>query len=74
MAKQALGKGLGALIRKQKEEVDASKGLAAGIASTDPAGGETIRGVELSRIVASPFQPRHHFREEQLNEAGGIDS
>jgi ParB family chromosome partitioning protein len=67
MAKQALGKGLGALIKKQKQEVDASKEAAA-ISSADPVSGETINEVELSRIVPSPFQPRHHFREEQLNE------
>ncbi|MEM8953621.1 MAG: ParB/RepB/Spo0J family partition protein [Verrucomicrobiota bacterium] len=68
MAKQALGKGLGALISRQKEEVEASKEAAAALSSGDPASGETIRAVELSRIVASPFQPRQHFREEQLNE------
>ena len=65
MAKQALGKGLGALIKKQKEDVEASKQA---LASPDPVSGEVIREVALSRIVPSPLQPRKHFREEQLNE------
>ncbi|MEM7146545.1 MAG: ParB/RepB/Spo0J family partition protein [Verrucomicrobiota bacterium] len=67
MAKQALGKGLGALIKKQEDDATGSKEAAA-LASADPASGETIRMVALSEIVASPFQPRQHFREEQLNE------
>ncbi len=57
MAKQALGKGLSALI-------------SARVASPAPAPetGERIHKLALTEIVPSPFQPRVDFRPEQLNE------
>lgn len=58
MAKQALGKGLGALIRKQQESV----------AQADGAGGQQVRHVPYDRVVPSPLQPRATFIEAPLDE------
>jgi ParB family transcriptional regulator, chromosome partitioning protein len=57
MAKQALGKGLGALINKR-------------VASPAPLEehGEKIQKLPLDRIVPSPLQPRIDFPAEHLNE------
>jgi len=57
MAKQALGKGLGALINKR-------------VASPAPLEehGEKIQKLPLDRIVPSPLQPRLDFPVEHLNE------
>lgn len=57
MARNALGKGLGALIG----------GAPAAIPAPLPAG-ERITTVPLDSIVPSPFQPRRVFRPEQLEE------
>lgn len=58
MAKQALGKGLGALIRKQ--------GGASDTGSADGAG--RAREVPIDQVVPSPLQPRTHFMESPLDE------
>ena len=57
MAKAALGKGLGALIK-------------ASVASPTPAleHGERVQLMPLARIVASPLQPRTHFTETAIDE------
>lgn len=57
MAKQALGKGLGALINSR-------------VAAPEPveALGERIQILPLGQIVASPLQPRQEFRGEHLSE------
>ena len=57
MAKVALGKGLGALINTR-------------VASPTPAveSGERVQSVPLSKIIASPLQPRTVFRDEHLEE------
>jgi len=57
MAKVALGKGLGALINTR-------------VASPTPAveSGERVQSVPLTKIVASPLQPRTVFRDEHLEE------
>lgn len=57
MAKQALGKGLGALIKTR-------------VASPEPVEelGERIQILPLGEIIASPLQPRHEFRGEHLKE------
>lgn len=57
MAKQALGKGLGALINKR-------------VASPAPIEehGERIQRVQLAGIVPSPLQPRMDFSSDQLHE------
>ncbi|MEQ1859745.1 MAG: ParB/RepB/Spo0J family partition protein [Chthoniobacteraceae bacterium] len=64
MAKAALGKGLGALISTRP---------ASPLVSPTPAveSGERVQLVPLSRIVASPFQPRMVFRDEHIDELVG---
>jgi len=57
MAKEALGKGLGALISTR-----------VACPAPDEQVGEKIQYVALSQIVSSPMQPRTHFREEKLGE------
>ncbi|MEM1083724.1 MAG: ParB/RepB/Spo0J family partition protein [Verrucomicrobiota bacterium] len=58
MAKQALGKGLGALIRKQGGNAAGPPAEVAGKA----------REVPIERVVASPLQPRTHFLDTPLDE------
>lgn len=62
MAKQALGKGLGALIGR----VDKT-GAPAPVIS-DPAPGEAVIEASLSDIAPSPLQPRKRFNDEALEE------
>lgn len=57
MAKQALGKGLGALINPR---------VAAPVPSADD--GERVQMIALKQIMPSPLQPRIQFRPEQLTE------
>lgn len=61
MAKQALGKGLGALIRKNPAAGDQSV-----TPSADPS--RQVREVALDRIVPSPLQPRTQFVESPLDD------
>ncbi|MES2475016.1 MAG: ParB/RepB/Spo0J family partition protein [Verrucomicrobiota bacterium] len=61
MAKQALGKGLGALIRKSASTVDAG-------AADSPDDSRRVREVTLDMIVASPLQPRLQFIESPLDD------
>ena len=61
MSKQALGKGLGALIRKQGGPVPVTIDGA-------PAGSGTPREVAIDLVVPSPLQPRTHFIETPLDE------
>ena len=69
MAKQALGKGLGALIgRVDKGDSKAESPEAAVAASTDPAPGDRVVQARLIDIVPSPLQPRKHFTEGALDE------
>lgn len=60
MARQSLGKGLGALIRKTETRANP---LEEAIQDKD----RVVLAAE-SEIVASPFQPRRHFNEEQIAE------
>lgn len=60
MARQALGKGLGALLNKKQSLHTAS--------ADSVADGEQVILAPISEIVASPFQPRRHFDEEQIEE------
>lgn len=64
MAKQALGKGLGALIRKNPGAT------AADGAATDPDGSlaRQVREVAIDLIIPSPLQPRTHFVDAPLDE------
>lgn len=59
MAKQALGKGLGALIRKQGGEPDATHA---------DGGSGHAREIPIDQVVPSPLQPRTHFIETPLEE------
>jgi ParB family chromosome partitioning protein len=83
MAKQALGKGLGALIGRaaprnnpptQSDEADvtvpASPKVESPTASAgeDKSGQETVLRAALDQIVPSPLQPRKTIRQEQLEE------
>lgn len=71
MAKQALGKGLGALIKapvKTARSEETEEGSPATSADADLAGGEQVKRVPLDLIVASPFQPRKRFNDERLDE------
>ncbi len=62
MAKQALGKGLGALIKKQA-------GVAAAENAAPPADDlKRVRDVPLDQIVPSPLQPRTQFGETPLDD------
>ena len=58
MAKQALGKGLGALIRKQGDATPADDG----------SGSDRVREAPIDTVVPSPLQPRTHFIETPLDE------
>lgn len=64
MAKQALGKGLGALINKQGENAAAHE------TPDTPAddGVGHAREVAIDRLTTSPLQPRTHFIESPLDE------
>jgi ParB family chromosome partitioning protein len=59
MAKQALGKGLGALIKKQP---------GAPIPVSVEADGRRVRDVPIHKVVPSPLQPRVHFVDTPLDE------
>ena len=61
MARQALGKGLGALLNK-KQSLNTTS--AADVIQD----GEQVLLVPVSEVVASPFQPRRRFDEEQIAE------
>lgn len=63
MAKKALGKGLGALIKQQPTSTETSQG-------TNGSQGNAQTAIE--NIVPSPLQPRKHFAQGQLDEL--IDS
>jgi len=59
MAKQALGKGLGALIKKQP---------GAPIPVSVEADGRRVRDVPIDKVIPSPLQPRVHFVDTPLDE------
>jgi len=60
--KQALGRGLSALLQDSKSESQTI-----GTANTDPQIG-TINELELDLIEVNPFQPRTQFKEEAIRE------
>lgn len=69
MAKQALGKGLGALISGPVNPAAAISRPAAPVpVAAAPAPGEAVRRVALDQVVPSPLQPRKDFEPEQLGE------
>lgn len=68
MARQALGKGLGALLNKQKNETGKT---ASSLVSITPSDADSILSVKAAELVACPFQPRRHFDETQIAELAG---
>ena len=72
MAKKALGKGLGALIKAptpKGSSVPSSQSASGKNASVSPVDPTTrVQEISLSEIVSSPFQPRKVFRDGQLDE------
>lgn len=66
MAKQALGKGLGALINNSSSK---SPAPATPVEASLPADATaSVREVSISKVRPSPLQPRTHFREGELDE------
>lgn len=65
MAKQALGKGLGALISKSAGAPAAGNAVPSPV-PLEP--GEMVKKVPLGEVVPSPLQPRKEFAPEQLSE------
>ncbi len=63
MSKQALGKGLGALIRKQPGSSSPQDAAAQGAD-----GHGRAREVAIDKVVPSPLQPRTHFIDTPLDE------
>ena len=59
MAKKALGKGLGALIKKQPTAADNT---------TKERAPQADSHVPIDKVVPSPLQPRKHFAQGQLDE------
>jgi len=69
--KQALGKGLGALIKAPQKAIKSQEKENETPAAIDNAAvesGERVNQVSLERIVPSPFQPRKHFNDDRLDE------
>jgi ParB family chromosome partitioning protein len=66
MAKQALGKGLGALIRKTPATTPTEESPADSDAIS--ANIRHVREVSISLVIPSPLQPRSHFVDEPLDE------
>ena len=65
MAKQVLGKGLGALIGTP---ASSAGGVKQPPALSQPSPGDIVRRVDLDQVVPSPLQPRKEFQSEQLRE------
>lgn len=65
MARQALGKGLDALIKQTQEVVNLPTEQAAEVVQTS---GTTVSRIEINKIVPNRFQPRRVFDEEKLQE------
>ncbi|MHB8500139.1 MAG: ParB N-terminal domain-containing protein, partial [Candidatus Acidiferrales bacterium] len=78
MTRNALGRGLGALIREPEPQVPASPSPAAqphatssNAAAAAPAREAALAGphqIDIDLIEPSPYQPRTRFREEALDE------
>ncbi len=71
MARNALGKGLGALIREPEPQISTGAGAATAAAPAlipAPATGSGQQLIDIELIDPSPYQPRTRFREESLEE------
>ena len=62
--KQALGRGLSALLKEPDMNVNSAKDK-----NADQLVGSIVE-IKLSQIEVNPYQPRTHFGEEELNELG----
>ncbi len=62
--KQALGKGLGALIKTQGNSSIASNSVKKGSGTHE----NDVRNVPITSVVPSPLQPRKHFTEAMLDD------
>lgn len=65
-SKQALGKGLAALIPSGTDGVDTAMGLPGSPFVGED--GTQVHNTAIDKIIPSPFQPRHHFTPDQLTE------
>lgn len=71
MPRNALGRGLGALIREHEGQPAATNPAAAAAAAVAPAREGALSGpqqIDIDLIDPSPYQPRTRFREEALDE------
>jgi ParB family chromosome partitioning protein len=69
MPRNALGKGLGALIREPEPQAVSSSGAAAAVAPAPVTSiGSGPQMIDIELIEPSPYQPRTRFREESLEE------
>jgi ParB family chromosome partitioning protein len=78
MVRNALGRGLGALIRepepepvRERHEINQTSNASAAAATTQQPAGQQAAGqqlIDVDLIEPSPFQPRTHFGEEALAE------
>lgn len=66
MARQALGKGLDALLKQTQEVVNLPTQEAAQVVQNTP--GVTVQSIDVTKIVPNRFQPRRVFDEEKLQE------
>ncbi|MGJ8656668.1 MAG: ParB/RepB/Spo0J family partition protein [Akkermansiaceae bacterium] len=70
--KQALGKGLGALIKKQGNSSDFAQNHSLQSNQNDKGGVGTheneVRNVPIDQVIPSPLQPRKHFTEGMLDD------
>jgi len=66
MARQALGKGLDALIKQTQEVSNLPTEQAVQVIQNTP--GMSVQSIEVSKIVPNRFQPRRVFDEEKLQE------
>lgn len=68
MAKKALGKGLGALIKNQGNSSNLTKKGAHSNPDAPGTHDSDVRMVAIDSVVPSPLQPRKHFTDSQLDD------
>lgn len=69
MAKKALGKGLGALIKKQESPSPIAQKTAPKKKDTAPGTHDNdVRMVTVGSVIPSPLQPRKHFTDSMLDD------
>lgn len=68
MAKKALGKGLGALIKNQSNQSNIAKPNANSQSNAPGTHDNDVRMVPIDSVIPSPLQPRKHFTDSQLDD------